>query len=471
MDFAAHLRGLFPQSSIAPDVALDESLVRQLLAAEPRRLAHVLGVVQTARELGPQFRREPEFASDLVRAALFHDIAYASELRVTGFHPLDAAIFLAHHRAASDVVSAVLFHTGAEGEAVAHPHAAPVYASLKAPESVLMDALTFCDLRTSPIGERITVPERIHEIAERYGPDHSVTKNILSQAPGFRRTCDRVLRGIAKAAPQPLPWLFIDIDSTLVVPGQALSRRNRQAVRTYVDAGGRICLATGKHPQAILSLLEELDIEGPHIAGNGTVALVNGVPQLLHKLGPLAGGISELLATVRVPYVSYSLQGVHLESADVTDNHIDALTSIDEPMPARNLPSSRESVFKVLAFVGAEAVETENYLRSKASALGVQAIRTSSKFLEFVPLASSKGAAMRIVLQQLDWPSFHTIAVGDSENDLPLLRFAGRSVAVANAPERVRAAAEIIVPACEDDGAAHAIESLLATAGSPCHEG
>ena len=54
-----------------------------------------------------------------------------------------------------------------------------------------------------------------------------------------------------------------------------------------------------------------------------------------------------------------------------------------------------------------------------------------------------------------------TIAIGDGENDISMLRWAGLGIAMANAPENVKAAADVIAPACDEDGAAWAMEKYL----------
>ncbi len=68
---------------------------------------------------------------------------------------------------------------------------------------------------------------------------------------------------------------------------------------------------------------------------------------------------------------------------------------------------------------------------------------------------------MTTILEEARWPLFHTVAFGDSENDLPLMRRSGQSVAVANATTAVKYAADAIVEACRNDGVAKFIQHLL----------
>ncbi|RAQ94634.1 hypothetical protein A4R35_03745 [Thermogemmatispora tikiterensis] len=49
--------------------------------------------------------------------------------------------------------------------------------------SVVADALTFCDLTTSPLGTRVSLQERAREVTLRYGPDHLVTQALRQALP------------------------------------------------------------------------------------------------------------------------------------------------------------------------------------------------------------------------------------------------------------------------------------------------
>lgn len=447
------------------DVPLDESLVRQLLSGDPRRLSHVLGVVRTAHEVIGHLGQNAQFVRNLNTAALFHDIGYAPDLRITGFHPLDGALFLAQHGADPEVVTAVLFHTAASSEALSHVEAASHYRELgtQAPSSLLLDVLTFSDLRTSPSGELITIQERVGDIANRYGSNHHVTRNILSQTSYFAQVSARVLNVVAQYAAHPLPWLFIDIDDTLVPVGSNISEKSRQALETYVTRGGRVSLATGKHPGAIGTLARMLPKGAIHITGNGAVEIRNsgGSSSLLSDFGPYRTCVTSMLEALNVPYAIYALEGIYINSPCVSTEHIRILDSIGEPTPMRGEPDNESSVFKVLSFVDESRKDLEAVLRLKAAKLGVACIRTSRHFIEFMLLGSSKGAAMAAILHEAQWPLFHTVAFGDSENDLSMMRRSGLSVAVGNASLATCDAADLVVEACTDDGVAWYVSKLL----------
>ena len=78
--------------------------------------------------------------------------------------------------------------------------------------------------------------------------------------------------------------------------------------------------------------------------------------------------------------------------------------------------------------------------------------------VDFTRSGINKGTALRILCDMTGIAPSHTIAVGDSFNDLPLMETAGLGIAMGNAPQEVRDAAKYVVPPVEQDGLAHAID-------------
>ncbi|MGW6021231.1 HD domain-containing protein [Streptomyces sp. NPDC055099] len=157
----------------------------------PRRWAHTQGVAACARRLAAVVQ---DRASLLEAAAVLHDIGYAPPLVVTGFHPLDGA---RHLRGApvmdSRVMRLVANHSFALLEAEErhlHKELADEFPLLD--DALLVDALVYCDMTTTPDGERTTSEERVAEILCRYGADSVVGRFIRRAAPEIHACVARV---------------------------------------------------------------------------------------------------------------------------------------------------------------------------------------------------------------------------------------------------------------------------------------
>ena len=82
-------------------------------------------------------------------------------------------------------------------------------------------------------------------------------------------------------------------------------------------------------------------------------------------------------------------------------------------------------------------------------------------FLEFASPEVTKASGLAFVAEHLGFARERTVALGDGENDVELLEWAGYSVAVENAHERVLAVADFVCPPAEEEGVAQVIEAYL----------
>ena len=159
-----------------------QDLARTLLAdALPRRWSHVQGVAARARSLAPSLGPD---AGLLEAAAWLHDIGYLPELAATGLHGLDGARYLRDVQHAEPLLCRLVAHHScavieAEERGLAHV----LTREFAPPPRPLADALTFCDMTTSPDGEHVQVHHRLAEIHDRYGSGHLVSRSIRRATP------------------------------------------------------------------------------------------------------------------------------------------------------------------------------------------------------------------------------------------------------------------------------------------------
>jgi hypothetical protein len=168
-----------------------EGLAQTLLADPlPRRWSHVQGVAARARTL----RQSLGTDADLIEAAAWlHDIGYLSELDRTGLHGLDGARYLRDVQHADPLLCRLVAqHSCAVIEAEERGLAHVLSREFAPPPRPLADALTFCDMTTSPDGEHVQVHNRLAEIHDRYGMGHLVSRSIRRATPLILEAVDQV---------------------------------------------------------------------------------------------------------------------------------------------------------------------------------------------------------------------------------------------------------------------------------------
>jgi hydroxymethylpyrimidine pyrophosphatase-like HAD family hydrolase len=83
-----------------------------------------------------------------------------------------------------------------------------------------------------------------------------------------------------------------------------------------------------------------------------------------------------------------------------------------------------------------------------------------TRYSEGIIKGESKSKGMRIILEETGIPKTHTIAVGDSLNDVDMIRFANTGVAMGNACEELKEAAGLVTLACGKGGVARVLRDL-----------
>ena len=179
MNVPAKITNLAHMDTLA---AWAQDLARTLLASPlPRRWSHVQGVAARARSLAPAIGPD---AGLLEAAAWLHDIGYLPELAATGLHGLDGARYLRDvQHAEPPLCRLVAHHSCAVIEAEERGLAHVLTREFTPPPRPLADALTFCDMTTSPDGEHVQVTHRLAEIHDRYGSAHLVSRSIRRATP------------------------------------------------------------------------------------------------------------------------------------------------------------------------------------------------------------------------------------------------------------------------------------------------
>ena len=263
-----------------------------------------------------------------------------------------------------------------------------------------------------------------------------------------------------------LPTIFIDIDNTLIVPHSELSQKNYDALKRYIKAGGEVVFATGKIPVALYELIKELKIaDRYHIGGNGAVLfnLENNKKELLAHVGSVSKDILKKNQELNLSGFFYTDKKLYYSNPNYQGEKDASFLDLNEPKPDALTKLDFNEIVKILYFVDKDDLALENHLRKKLSPYmtNLHFVRTAAYLLEIHHQNQTKGLAAQRYAEIFNIDLKDAYAIGDSDNDLPLLKAVGHPYIVENATELLKKHNFDLLPSCADDGVAYLLNQLL----------
>lgn len=259
--------------------------------------------------------------------------------------------------------------------------------------------------------------------------------------------------------------IALDLDGTLLNSALKLSDGNAQALRAAVERGFHVVLATSRWYELALRTASRLGIRTPVIASNGAIVKrpADG-KELLHLYldGELAREVVTLADDSRWEMFTTIGSTTFMQMRPgVIPEKLPAGLKVAERQ-SDHLSDSRPT--SVLVF-GDEAVrEIESRFMTKYADRARFSLNRPVGLPHYVVLTNSqaeKANGLEVVCRELGVSADETIAMGDSESDLGMLRYAGLGIAMANSPDEVRRASLHIAPSNDEDGVAWAVRKFL----------
>ncbi|WP_426765142.1 HAD family hydrolase [Pseudarthrobacter sp. 1G09] len=256
----------------------------------------------------------------------------------------------------------------------------------------------------------------------------------------------------------------LDVDGTLVDHDGHMSPAVRESAQAVVEAGHEVMIATGRSLNATLPIIEKIGVErGYAVCCNGGVTLrlhpeLDGGYEIIHKAtfdpAPALRALRE-----RLPSAKYAL-----EDADgnflSTERFQDASFGV-EAIGVDFQTMLEATAVRVVVFSTENTPEEFNEAIEHIGLAGVTYSVGWTAWLDIAAAGVTKASALENLRLQLGIDPSRTVAVGDGRNDIEMLGWAGRGVAMGQAPEEVIAIADEVTHSVHDDGAAHVLRSLL----------
>jgi Cof subfamily protein (haloacid dehalogenase superfamily) len=263
--------------------------------------------------------------------------------------------------------------------------------------------------------------------------------------------------------------LALDLDGTVIGKDLRVTDPVRTAVASAQAGGVYITLATGRIFRSALTFAQQLGLRDPLICYQGALIrhpLTHDVLYHAPMPGSLAAEAIALLHSAgtcviacideRLGIVQDGIQfaGFVQRWGSPDPRHVFVASNLAEI--ARVTPPT-----KLMFFGEPPLVERElGHLTARFGA-GLSVVRSDATLGELTAPGLSKGLALAALARHLGVARERVVAIGDQDNDVPMLQWAGLGLAMGNAPTSVQEVADAVIPSVEEDGVAWAIREYI----------
>lgn len=266
----------------------------------------------------------------------------------------------------------------------------------------------------------------------------------------------------------PPKLIATDLDGTIVRFDGTISKRTVNAINGARDKGALVYFVTGRPPRWLGDLIEVFGSKNMPITICGNGALIYDVASnsILHENFLQPAVAAEVVARLR-PHIVDAAFACELTDGYRREKHYharwdvgldpDGVDAIEEVLD--------HPLIKLLVRCSTKTLSADAMLQIAKERLGdlveVTHSNPEDSLLEISAVGVNKGTAIALMAATHGFDAADCIAFGDQPNDVPMLKWAGRSWAMASAHREAKAASNFVAGECNDDGVAAILEELF----------
>lgn len=261
----------------------------------------------------------------------------------------------------------------------------------------------------------------------------------------------------------------IDIDGTLITDHHTIHPQVKEAIHQARMQGIHIVLCTGRPLPGVTTKLAELEINRENeyvITYNGSLVQNVHTGEIIANYGLSLEDYNLLELTARQLGVHFHVinhEKIFTPNRNISKYTVNEAFIVDMPLEYRTPEemTADMNIIKMMMIDHPEILDEAIKKMPNEILEKYNTVKSSPFYYEMLNKNASKGNALKKLAEHLGFTADETMAIGDNENDISMLEFAGIGVAVANAVEKTKAVADVIVSSNNDGGVAEAINQYV----------
>jgi hypothetical protein len=258
--------------------------------------------------------------------------------------------------------------------------------------------------------------------------------------------------------------IAIDMDDTLLNDQLEITARSLEAVRRVRDQGINITLSTGRMFCSVKPYADQLGINLPLITYQGAM-VKNGLSGevLIHNTIPLDLA-RDVIANLQQQHYHINLyvdDKLYVEKETPIGVDYARICRVNLNPVGDLLEFLQQPPTKIVAISTEEKIDSLKLDMQKFYGKQLHIGKSKPTFLEFSHPDATKGHALAMLADIFNVPQHQVMAIGDGDNDIEMLEYAGLGVVVANARDHIKQLADYITDSNNEDGVAKVLEKLV----------
>ena len=264
--------------------------------------------------------------------------------------------------------------------------------------------------------------------------------------------------------------IALDIDGTLVNSHKVITEKTKNTLLNIQECGVKVAIASGRPYAGVKRYVDELELArygGYVISYNGgQLVRASDGKALFEKTfsDNLAHRLYDFSRKHKTGIMTYTKDGNLVVTEDNDDKYIVLEAGING-IPVKKLSSWKDyidyPVLKCILTEEGDYLERLEHLLAEEFKGELNIFRSEPFFLEALPLAVDKSTALKALTEVTDIKREEIIACGDGFNDITMVQYAGLGVAMRNAQQSVKDAADFITLSNDEDGIVNVINRFI----------
>ena len=261
-----------------------------------------------------------------------------------------------------------------------------------------------------------------------------------------------------------IKFLALDVDGTLLNSNREVSESTIESVKEARKNGVLVTICTGRPVQGAVPFVKLFGLQSHIIAYNGGMIVNSKTMEVLYEQDVSAEDARRIIALGEERKTTIIIWSNNQLYVNELNDHVNEYRQLSDVHPIKIDDYEviiQQGITKLLWIDDVEKIKVFKAEMHDQLQKTVNVVISKPHYLEFVDKKVSKGEALKHIGEIYGINQDEMMAIGDGDNDLPMLEYAGLGVAMGNAPDFVKEKVQFVTSSNDEDGIAIAIRKFI----------